>query len=123
MYEHVTSVCRAAYYHLKNIHCLKAFLTQESLVTVVYAFVISRIDYCNSTLYGIFDYNSNHLQRFQNSAARIVTNIRKYDHITPILQNLHWLPVRQLVDFKILLITDKSINDMAPEYLLWLGVH
>ena len=48
IHEHVTSVCRAAYYHLKNIHCLKAFLTQEALVTVVHAFVVSRIDYCNS---------------------------------------------------------------------------
>jgi len=50
MYEYVTSVCRAAYYHLKNIHCLKAFSTQESLVTVVHAFVTSRIDYCNYLL-------------------------------------------------------------------------
>jgi len=57
------------------------------------------------------------LQRIQNSAARIVTNTRKYDHITPILQKLHWLPVRQRIHFKILLITYKSINDMAPEYL------
>ena len=63
MHEHVTSVWRATYYHLKNIHCLKAFLTQESLVTVVHAFVTSRIDYCNSLLYGIFDYSINHLQR------------------------------------------------------------
>ena len=117
MHEHVTSVCRAAYYHLKNIHCLKAFLTQESLLTVVHAFVTSRIDYCNSLLYGISDYNINRLQRIQNSAARIVTNTRKYDHITPILQKLHWLPVRQRIHFKILLITYKSINDMAPEYL------
>jgi len=63
MYEHVTSVWRAAYYHLKNVHCLK------------------------------------------------------YDHINPILQKLHWLPVRQRINFKILSITYKSINDMAPEYL------
>ena len=117
MHEHVISVCRAAYYHLKNIHCLKAFLTQESLLTVVHAFVSSRIDYCNSLLYGISDYNINRLQRIQNSAACIVTNTRKYDHITPILQKLHWLPVRQRIHFKIMLITYKSINDMAPEYL------
>ena len=44
MYEHVTSVCRAAYYHIKNIHCLKTFLTQKALVTVVHAFVTPRID-------------------------------------------------------------------------------
>jgi len=85
MHEHVTSVCRAAYYHLKNIRRLKTFLTQESLVTVVHAFVTSRIDYCNSLLYGISDYNINRLQRIQNSATRIVTNTRKYDHITSIL--------------------------------------
>ena len=86
MYEHVTSVCRALYYHLNNIHRLKVFLTQEILVTVVHAFVTSRIDYCNSMLYGISNYNINRLQRIQNSAARIVKNTRKYDHITPILQ-------------------------------------
>jgi len=46
-----------------------------------------------------------------------VTNTRKYDHITLILQKLHWLPVRQRINFKILLITYKSINDIAPKYL------
>jgi len=95
MYEDVTSICRAAYYHLKNIHCLKAFFTQETLVTVVHAFVTSRIDYCTSLLYGISDYNINRLQRIQNSAACIVINTQIYDHITPILKKLHWLPVRQ----------------------------
>ena len=65
-----------------------------SPVTVVHAFVTSGIDYCNSLLYGISDYNINRLQWIQNSAARIVTNTRKYDHITPILQKLHWLPLR-----------------------------
>jgi len=87
MYETVTLVCRAVYYHLKDIHCLKAFLTQEALVTIVHAFVTSRIDYCNFLLYGISDYNINHLQRIQNRSARIVTNTQKYDHITPILEN------------------------------------
>jgi len=117
MYEHVTSVCRAAYYLLKNNHRLKAFLTQESLVTVVHAFVISGIDNCNSLLYGISDYKINHLQRIQNSAARIVINTRKYDYITQFVKVLHWLSVRQRIHFKIVLITYQSINDMAPEYL------
>jgi len=74
MYEHVTSVCRVAYYHCKNSQCLKAFLIQEALVNIVHTFVTSRKDYCNSLLYGISDYNINRLQRIQNSAARIVTN-------------------------------------------------
>ena len=92
-------------------------LTQEVLITVVHAVVTSRIDYCNSLLYGISDYNISRLQWIQNSAASIVTHTRKYDHITPIFQKLHWLPVRQRIHFKMLLVTYKSINGMAPEYL------
>jgi len=92
-------------------------LTQEALVAVVHPFATYRIDYFNSLLYDISDYNINRLQRIQNSAARIITNTRKYDHITPILQKLHLLPVRQRIHFKILLITYKSIDGMAPEYL------
>jgi len=77
------------YYHLKNIHCIKTFLTQEALVTVVHALVTSLIYYCNSLLYGISDNNMNCFQRIQNNEVRIVTNTRKYDHITSILQKLH----------------------------------
>jgi len=117
MYKHVTSVYRAAYYPRKNIQCLKALLTQETLVTVVCAFVNSRIDYCNSLLYGISDYNINRLQRIKNSAARMVTNTRKYYYITSIIQKLHWLPDGQRIHFKNLLRTYKSINDVVPEYL------
>ena len=65
------------------------------------------------------DSNINRLQRIQNSAARIVTNTHtdKYEHITPILQMLHWLPGRQRIHLKIVLITYKSNNNMTPEYL------
>ena len=92
-------------------------MTQEALATVVHAFVTFCICYYNSLLYGISDYNINRLQRIQNSAARIVANTREYDHITRILQKLQWLPVRQRIHFNIMLITYKSINDTAPEYL------
>ena len=110
-------VCRAVYYHIKNVHCVNAFLTQDTLVTVVYAFVTYRIDNCNDLLYGISDYKINRLQLIQNSAACIVTNTRKYDNITPIIHKKHCLPVKLRFHFKILLITYNYINDMAPEYL------
>ena len=70
-------------------------MTQDTLVTVVHAFVTSRTYYYKSMLYGISDYNINRFQRIQNSVARIVTNTRKYDHITQSIQKLHLLPVRQ----------------------------
>ena len=97
-----------AYYHLKKIHCLKAFLIQETLVTVLHAFVTSRIDYFNFVLYGISDYNSNRLQLIQNSAACIVKNTRKQFFKYYITQRIH---------FKILLKTYKSINDMSSQKL------
>jgi len=73
--EHVTSVCRAAYYYLKNIHRLKRFFIKEGLVTIVHASITSRIDYCNSLLYGLSDYNINGIERIQNSVACIVTKL------------------------------------------------
>jgi len=77
IYEHITSVCRAPYYHLKNIHCLKALLTQVALFSMVHAFITSRIENCYSLLYGTSDYNTNRLQHIQNSAACMVTNTQK----------------------------------------------
>ena len=57
------------------------------------------------------------LQRVQNSAARLVTRTKKHDHITPILQDLHWLPIQQRIDYKIALLTFKALNGMAPSYI------
>ena len=106
-----------AYFHLRNIRTLKPFPSHESLVTVTHAFITSRIDYCNSLLFGISDYNINRLQRIQNCAAQVITNTKKYDHITPVLRNLHWLPVRYRIKYKILLIVYKVISGTAPSYL------
>ena len=57
------------------------------------------------------------LQKIQNTAARILTRTKKYDHISPILKDLHWLRVRERIDFKILMLTYKCLNDLAPPYL------
>ncbi len=59
----------------------------------------------------------NKLQVVQNSAARILTRTRMRDHITPVLESLHWLPVSFRVDFKILMLTYKALHGLAPQYL------
>ena len=117
MNEHITAVCRTSYFHLRNVRTLKPFLSYKALLTVVHAFITSRIDYGNSLLYGISDHNLNRLQRVQNSAARIVTNTSKYDHITPVLYKLHWLPVRYRIHYKIILTTFKAIHGLSPSYI------
>lgn len=117
MRHHVNLVCRGGYYHLRNIVRIKKCLSNDALKTVVHAFISSKLDYCNSLLAGIPECVMKKLQYLQNSAARVVTDTRKNDHITPILKELHWLPVRSRVDFKILLLTHKALHDKAPPYI------
>ena len=74
-------------------------------------------EYCNSLLYGVPKYLLLRLQRVLNCAARIVFKSNKYDHITPLLKELHWLPIEQRIKFKILLITFKALNKQAPNYI------
>ena len=81
------------------------------------AFVISRLDYCNSLFYGLPSTQLRKLQAVQNAAARLICNTPRFDHITPVLYDLHWLPIKSRIDFKILLITYKALNNQAPTYI------
>ena len=77
----------------------------------------SRLDYCNSLLYGVSDELLRKLQVIQNAATRVVTVAKKFDHITPVLRELHWLPVRERIRFKLAMIVYKCLHGLAPPYL------
>jgi len=87
----VAAFCRSGYYQLRQLRPVTRSLSTAVAET---AFVVNRLDYCNSLLYGVADGLMRHLQSVQNAAARLVTGVRHCDHITPTLQQLHWLPVR-----------------------------
>jgi hypothetical protein len=116
-FRQVTAVCKSAYYQLHNIGSIRKYLSRDVAAQLIHSFVTSRLDYCNSLLYGISDKSLKRLRKVQNTAARIVTLSRKYDHITPVLKTLHWLPVHLRIDFKILLLKYKVVNGVAPAYL------
>ena len=84
---------------------------------MIHAFVTSRLDCCNSILYGLPMSELSKLQQLQNTVARLVTKAKKTDHITPVLRNLHRLSVRSRISYKILLLTYKALNGMAPIYI------
>ena len=117
MLDHVGNLSRSCYVHIRNIGKIRPFLTQSAAEKLVHAFVSSRLDHHNSLQYGLPKYQITKLQRIQNHAARIVCRINKYDHITPVLKSLHWLPVAARIEYKILLLTFKCIHGTAPEYL------
>ena len=115
--KHVNSVTSTAYYHLRNISKIRQALDIDSAKSLVQSLVISRLDFCNSILSKYPQRLTSKLQRVQNHAARVIFKKKKRDHMTPYLKELHWLPVRSRVTFKILLLTYKCLNGLAPAYL------
>ncbi len=98
-------------------------LSTSNAEILIHAFMTSRLDYCNALLGGCSARLINKLQLVQNAAARVLTRTRKYDHISPVLSTLHWLPTKHRIDFKILLMTYKALNGLAPQYLSELLSH
>ena len=117
MEQHISYVCKSVSFSLYRISRIQKFLDQTSTERLIHAFVTSRLDYCNSLLYNLPNTLTKRLQLLQNSAARLVTRTKRHHHITPILYDLHWLPVCQRIKFKILLLTFKILNNQAPAYL------
>ena len=117
MEAHVNNICKSSYFYIRLLGKLRKFLDKETGAMLTHAFVTSRLDYCNSLLYGISSSLSAKLQRVLNTAARIVTRTRIGNHITPVIKSLHWLPVVQRCTFKTALLIFKVIHGLAPSYL------
>ena len=117
MAVHITKICSAAFYQLHNIRRIRKYLLMDTAATLSYSFVSSRIDYCNSLLYGALKRHIDKLQRVQNAAASLVVMQGKFCHITPVLCQLHWPSVSFRINFRILLLTFKAIHELAPSYI------
>ena len=113
----VTAVCAACNYHLYRLSSIHRYLTTNAIRNAVQALITSRLDYCNSLLAALPPTQIAQLQRVQNKAARLATRTFLRDHITPVLRDLHWLPVECRIKYKTLITVFKCIHDMAPLYL------
>ena len=92
-------------------------LSIDAVKTLVCSLVLSRLDYCNSLLVGLPQYLIKRLQGVQNVAARSILRTPRSEHISPLLQNLHWLPVNRRTLHKVAALFHSSLSGSGPQYL------
>ena len=110
-------MCKAANFQLYRLSRIQRYLSPEALWIAVHSLISLKLDYCNSVLVGLPRVQISKYQHIMNCAARLISGIGKYDHVTPILKSLHWLPSKARIHYKILCLTYKALNDLAPDYL------
>jgi hypothetical protein len=115
--SHIKSVTKSALSSIRCIGRIRKYVDRSACEKLIHSFTISRLDYCNSLFVGLPGAKIKRLQRIQNTAVRLVMRVKKYDHISPILYELHWLPVQQRINYKVIITVFKSIHGMAPIYL------
>ena len=114
---HISSAISHGYRLIRNITGIRKYITKEHLKILVNAIIIAKFDNCNSLYMGISAYDVGRLRKFQNSCARVIYNKKKRDHVSTILQELHWLPCEARTYFKILCYVFKCFHGLAPSYL------
>ena len=117
MIPHIKNTCKTAFFHLRNIARIRKFISAKTTEILIHAFITSKLDNCNSILFGLPKYLIDRLQAVQNASARLITLTKKREHISPILIDLHWLPVEYRIKFKLLLLTFKALHGIAPVYV------
>ena len=117
MNAHVSNIARTCYFELRRLASIRRFLTSTATATLVSAFVLSRIDYCNSLLFGFTNDVTSHLQRIQNYAARVIFRLPMSSSITIHLKSLNWLPVKVRSTYKIACLCYHCHSSTAPSYV------
>ena len=113
---HICKTCSKAFHSLYKIRQIRRFLDINRTKTLVHVFVSSHLDYCTALLFGLPKYQLNRIQKVQTAAARVILQLSKFDHIMPAFVDLHRLPIKFRVQFKLLLIVYKSLHNQAPDY-------
>ena len=117
MNSQVQHICRVAYFHIHCIGKIRNPFDRKTTEIMIHTYVKSRLDNGNCLLYGISDHLLTKLQRVQNAAARLITKTKKHDHITAVLIDLHWLPIKQRIEYTLLLLTFRSLHGLAASYI------
>ena len=117
MNAHVSNIALTCYFEMHRLASICRFRTSTAIATLVSAFVLSRIDYCNPLLFCSTHDVTSHLQRIQNYAARVILRLPKSSSITTHLKSFHWLHVKVRSTYKIACLCYHCHSSTAPSYV------
>ena len=117
MLAYVSDICRNVYIDIRRISSIRHLLSIDATKTLLNAFVLPKLDYCNSLFHGIPMYMLEGLQKVQDSAARLILRCRKQNHISPLLMSLHCLPINARMECKPSVICHSFFLGLSPIYL------
>lgn len=117
MKQHINRVVSSCFFQLRRLRQIRRSAGEEVTKRLVTALVLSRLDYCNAALAGLPESTIRPLQRVQDAAARLITNTKPSDHITPVLMRLHWLPIKSRIVYKLCLQMHLILTNQCPDYM------
>ena len=115
--EHVNKLCRQLYPTLKRISKVRQSLTKDTTKILIQSLVLGKIDYCHCLLLSTPKHHLNKLQQIQNISCRVICSLRKFDHISSVMADLHWLKVYECIIFKVAVFMYKCVTSIIPKYL------
>lgn len=118
MRSHVSRTVSNCFAALRQIRSIRRCVPRQAVVSLVVSLVMSRLDYGSATFAGLPAYQIDRLQSVLNAAARLVFSSRRYDHVTPLLRELHWLRMEQRIEYKLSVLVYRCLSSQAPSYLI-----
>ena len=118
MANHIAVVCHSGFFKLWQLRCIRQSLMPAARKTLVHEFISSRLDYCNQRFVGVQWLAAGQAAVPPECCARLVMGARKFDRITPLMWQLHWLPVQQRLRFKMAFLVFNCLRGLAPVYLV-----
>ena len=115
--QHITTKCKTAMFNIQRIKHIRKYLTKEACEILVMGLVTLHLDYCNSLFNGLPVIDLNKLQHVQNIASKLVLQKSKYESNMLCIMELHWLPIRARIEFKMLVYVYNCLNNTAPAYM------
>ena len=117
MKTHVLKTVSSCFAVLRQLCSIRRSVSQQVMTSLVVSLVFTRLDYGCTTLVGVPHHLMDRLQSVMNAAARLICRARKFDHITPLLRDLHWLRVPERITFRLAVLAYRCQHGLGPSYL------